>query len=120
MSEMFSEPEAVPVDPLQSIRDRAAKRKESGVAGGVREWFDIDYLLRVIDGVEYEYNVERKSLESNTVPHIWYDKWMSKDEAEAAVNDYIEAEDIHEAEEGFRYATYRLIKRRKAGEVEDA
>ena len=39
---------------IADIRARAEARKESGLIGGVREWFDIDYLLRVIDKYKKE------------------------------------------------------------------
>ena len=68
---------------------------------------------------EYEYNIERTSLEHGT-SHVQYHVWFSKDVAEDELSGFIEAEEIHEAEHGYRYATYRLVKRRKAGEVEDA
>lgn len=41
---MVNEDEAI-----ADIRSRSEARKESGLIGGAREWFEIDYLLRVID-----------------------------------------------------------------------
>lgn len=37
---------------LKGIRERNEKRKASEEIGGVREWFEIDYLLRYIDNLE--------------------------------------------------------------------
>jgi hypothetical protein len=37
---------------LEGIRRRNEERKDSGEVGGVREWFEIDYLLRHIDKIE--------------------------------------------------------------------
>jgi hypothetical protein len=37
---------------IEGIRKRSQERKESGHIGGVREWFEIDYLLRVIDKLQ--------------------------------------------------------------------
>lgn len=34
---------------LADIRRRNQERKDSDMVGGVREWFDIDFLLRYID-----------------------------------------------------------------------
>lgn len=34
---------------LENIRQRAEDRRATGLAGGVREWFDLDYLLRILD-----------------------------------------------------------------------
>ena len=67
---------------------------------------------------QYEYAIKRTSIETGT-SHIWYDKWLTKEQAEDDLSGYIEAEEIHEAEHGYRYATYSLVKRRKAGPVED-
>lgn len=36
-------------DILEDIRTLNQERKDSGLIGGVREWFDIDFLLRYID-----------------------------------------------------------------------
>lgn len=109
---MFSEPEAVPVDPMQSIRDRAAKRKESGEVGGVREWFDIDYLLRVIDETGYEYNIQATDTDDGET-WIYWESWQS-------VTEWLEGllEVLNEtAEEAGQ--TYKMVKRRKAGKVEE-
>lgn len=34
---------------LERIRQRAADRIATGLVGGVREWFEIQYLLNLID-----------------------------------------------------------------------
>lgn len=77
------------------------------------------FLEEVIVPVEYEYNIERTSLEHGT-SHLQYHIWFPKEDAEYDLSGYIEAEEVHAAEHGYRYATYRLVKRRKAGEVEVA
>lgn len=66
----------------------------------------------------YEYNVERTSLEYGT-SHLQFDPWLSREETVEHFDGFVEAEDIHEEEEGFRFATYKMVKRRKAGPVED-
>lgn len=76
-------------------------------------------LNYVAETAEYEYNIERTSLDFGNA-HVWFDVWMTKDEAEDSLAGYNEAEEEHEVEFGHRYATYRMVKRRKAGPVEDA
>lgn len=43
---------------LADIRKRNQERKDSELIGGVREWFDIDFLLRYIDKLNVNDNKE--------------------------------------------------------------
>ena len=97
---------------------------EYGDYHGVTVLFDdgrnIDVNEAYLESVEdpYEYNVERTSLEHGT-SYLQFDKWLDKEVAVDQFDGFVEAEDIHEEESGFRYATYKMVKRRKAGPVED-
>lgn len=76
------------------------------------------HVIDVLGLDDYEYNVKRTSLDDG-FSGIFRDVWLPKDEAEQDLADYIYAEQVNEEEQGFRYATYALVKRRKAGKVED-
>ena len=98
---------------------------EYGDYHGVTVLFDdgkhIDVAESYLEHVEdpYEYNVERTSLEHGS-SYLQFDRWLDRETAADQYFGYCEAEDIHEEEAGFRFATYKLVKRRKAGPVEDA
>lgn len=74
---------------LERIRADAKKRAESQEVGGVREWFDIAFLLKEIDKRDkmlealedgkYEYNVVRVS-ELTKAKRVFYHTWATEEE----------------------------------------
>lgn len=94
---------------LELIRERAKARNESGLVGGVQEWFEINFLLNLIGELEYEYAIQRKVLGGSEPPRIVGDWWSTRDEVNEGLLDITT-----------EWAEYTLVRRRKAGPVENA
>lgn len=67
----------------------------------------------------YEYNIVRTSREDGFESGPWLGYWIDLETAKDQLARYISAEEDNEKEHGFRYADYRMIKRRKVGRIED-
>lgn len=102
---------------LGLIRERHQKRIAEGQIGGVREWFEIAFLLNYIDELETGWEYSIKVVYPTGGEYI-YDDYTDLKHIEADLEWFRTSEDALRRlkNEG---CTYSVVRRRRAGKPED-
>lgn len=117
MSEDYTVTDSTAEVHLGLIRDRHVKRVEEGLIGGVREWFEIAFLLNYIAELETGWEYSIKVVYPNGSDDV-YEDWSDRKHIEADLEWFRTSDDARRRLKNEGY-TYSMVRRRRAGKPED-